>query len=172
MLPATCRHKQAGFTLIEMIIAIVVIGVLAAAAVLLLRGPIALQLQQQRQIGLLDQAGLLGMRLKRELAMAQGNSVTLAPSGTGFVLAYTTRPPTPQLMRYRCLPNAANPAFGILRREPGGVLIRNVQACRAMNPQAPAYLGNGGRSQLVEMAVRLADGEQRVDVFYALRVGP
>lgn len=167
------RHRiQVGFTLIEMIVAIVVIGVLAAAAALLLRGPIALQVQQQHQIGLLDQAGLLGLRLKRDMAMAEPNSVALDPLGMGFVLSYTTRPPNSQPVRYRCQPNASNPALGTLRREPGGLLAQNVFACRAMDPQAAVYRGDGGRSQLVTLALRFVDGEQRVDALYSVRIGP
>lgn len=170
---AAARHRmQVGFTLIEMIVAVVVIAVLAGAAALLLRGPIALQVQQQRRIGLLDQSGLLGLRLKRDMAMAEANSASVSSSGIGFVLSYTTRPPNSQPVRYRCQPNASNPALGTLRREPGGLLAQNVFACRAMNPQAPAYRGDGGRSQLVTLALSLVDGEQRVDTLYAVRVGP
>ncbi len=170
MLPAASQRRQVGFTLIEMIIAVVVIGMLATTAVLLLRGPIALQMQQQRENNLLDEAGLFGMRLRRELAQAQ--AARLEPAGAGFTLRFDLRPPSAGTVRYLCQPNATNPALGALRRAPGGLLLRNVRACRAMDPQSPAYRAEAGRSQLVEMAVSLADGEQRADVFYALRVGP
>lgn len=167
------RLCAAGFSLVELTVAIAVIGVIAGAAALVLRGPLAVDARLREAAALADAAGVAGLWLKRELAQAQPNSVTLTPAGAGFRLDFTPRPPAGGSVRYVCRPDAANPAAGTLSREPGGqVLLRHIAACRAMNPQATAYRGVAGRSQLVMLAYTLRAGEARLDVWHGVRVRP
>lgn len=165
------RARCLGFSLLEMAIALAVIGVLAAASVLFIHGPIALNAQATRQVDLLDQAGLMTLWLQRDLATALPNAISRVNTGNGFVLSLTPRPPASGTIHYRCAPNAAAPAQGTLERN-GQMLVRGVAACRAMDPQAPAYRATAGRDPLVSLAFALRAGDVRLDVVQTVRVLP
>ncbi|MCX7672153.1 MAG: prepilin-type N-terminal cleavage/methylation domain-containing protein [Thiobacillaceae bacterium] len=162
---------QHGFSLIEMAVAIVVLGILAAATALFLRGPIALNTQRQAQVRLMDQAALADLWLERDLAQALPGSFTYSASGAGFLLSFTPRPPATGLVRYLCQPDAANPAQGTLRRN-GVIVADHLAACRAMNPQAAAYRAAGGRQQFVTLALVFRAGQARLDMLKGVRVQP
>lgn len=173
MRPFCPRSSAAGFSLIEVVVAIAVIGVLAGAAALFLRGPLSLQAQHGQAVALAEQAGIAGLLLERELAQAQPNSVSLMPAGAGFSLRFQPRAPASGMVQYVCQPNATDPANGRLLRRPGNhTVLRHVAACRALDPQAPNYRGDAGRSQLIEFAYTLRAGAARLNVLQAIRVLP
>lgn len=73
-----------GFTLIELIVAMVIIGILAAAAAVFLRVPIAGYYDVARRAALTDIADLAVRRFSRDLQTALPNSVRVAgPCGGG-----------------------------------------------------------------------------------------
>ncbi|MGA7179001.1 MAG: prepilin-type N-terminal cleavage/methylation domain-containing protein [Thiobacillaceae bacterium] len=80
----SCR----GFTLIEMIIAITVLGILSASTAVFLRGPIASYFDVERRTGLADSGELAMARLTLEISQAVPNSVRVTPSGSGFYLEF------------------------------------------------------------------------------------
>ncbi len=70
-----------GFTLIEMVISIAALGVLAAAAALFLRGPIASFFDTERRADLAESSLLTAARLADDLAHAVPNSVRVRNAG-------------------------------------------------------------------------------------------
>lgn len=163
--------QGSGFTLVEMVVAIAVIGVLGASAALFLRGPLASNEQIRRQTALVDEAGLLCLRLGRELAQAVPNSVALTPAGNGFVLSFNPRGAAGMTVRYRCAPNPANPDLGTVTRD-NRLVARQISACRALDPQGAVYRANGGRDQLVALAFQMRSGPARLDFLQLIRVWP
>jgi len=80
----SCR----GFTLIEMIIAITVLGILSSAAAVFLRGPITSYFDVERRAGLADSGELAMAKMAKEISGAVPNSVRVAPAGGGFYLEF------------------------------------------------------------------------------------
>lgn len=80
------RLPQAGFTLVELIVVIVLLGILAAGAGMLLRNPIdTYQAQVRRQL-LVDQGEMALRQIARDVRRALPNSIRIAPAGVGSVL--------------------------------------------------------------------------------------
>jgi MSHA biogenesis protein MshO len=82
------RRGQAGFTLIELIVAMVLTGILAAAAAVFLRVPIAGYFDVARRAALTDIADLAVRRFGRDVQMALPNSVRVAGACTGVSTCY------------------------------------------------------------------------------------
>jgi MSHA biogenesis protein MshO len=81
----SCR----GFSLIEMIIAITVLGILSASTAVFLRGPIASYFDTERRADLADAGELAMTKMTQEIAGAVPNSVRIAPvAGGGFYLEF------------------------------------------------------------------------------------
>lgn len=162
-----------GFTLIEMVVAIIVLGLLSASAAVFLRGPIASYFDAERRARLADTGSLAMARLNQELSRAVPNSVTVTPMGAGFTLGFMPRPPGAGSVNYVCAPNAVNPQLGELRRNPGGdLLARGVAACRAADPQSAAYIGSGNRAQVVSLAFVFSQAGDRLNLAHSIRVAP
>ncbi len=70
-----------GFSLIEMIVAITVLGILSAAAAVFLRGPIASYFDTERRTDLADAGALALAKLRQDIANAVPNSVRVATAG-------------------------------------------------------------------------------------------
>ncbi len=70
-----------GFSLIEMIVAITVLGILSAAAAVFLRGPIASYFDSERRADLADAGALALAKLRLEIANAVPYSVRVATLG-------------------------------------------------------------------------------------------
>lgn len=77
-----------GFTLIELIVAMVLTGILAAAAAVFLRVPIASYFDGARRAALTDIADLAVRRFSRDLQTALPNSVRVAGACGGAGLCY------------------------------------------------------------------------------------
>jgi MSHA biogenesis protein MshO len=75
------RRAAAGFTLIEALVVISLVGVVAAMVAVFIPRPINAYLDQSRRAELTDTADLALRRVGRELAQALPNSVRVVPSG-------------------------------------------------------------------------------------------
>jgi len=91
MKPAIISMRQktcGGFSLIEMIVAITVLGILSASAAVFLRGPIASYFDAERRADLSDAGGLAMAKLSQEISRAVPNSVRVTTVGTSFYLEF------------------------------------------------------------------------------------
>ncbi|MCP4472196.1 MAG: prepilin-type N-terminal cleavage/methylation domain-containing protein, partial [Gammaproteobacteria bacterium] len=79
-------RSHAGFSLIELIGVIVLLGLLAAGAGLLILNPIGAYDAQVRRQQLVDQGEMALRQIARDLQRALPNSVRIAPAGAGFAL--------------------------------------------------------------------------------------
>ncbi|MEX2352886.1 MAG: prepilin-type N-terminal cleavage/methylation domain-containing protein, partial [Gammaproteobacteria bacterium] len=71
-----------GFTLIELIIVIVIIGILAGVLFTILRGPMLQYVQVQQRTNLVDIAETALQRMTREIRLAVPNSIRVRSSGS------------------------------------------------------------------------------------------
>ena len=78
--------SHAGFSLIELIVVIVLLGVLAGGAGLLIVNPIEAYDAQVRRQQLVDQGEMALRQIARDLRRALPNSVRIVPAGAGFAL--------------------------------------------------------------------------------------
>ena len=80
------RLPQEGFSLVELIVVIVLLGLLASGAGLLIRNPIdAYDAQLRRQL-LVDQGEMALRQIAREVRRALPNSIRITPVGAGAAL--------------------------------------------------------------------------------------
>ena len=77
---------HAGFSLIELIVVVVLLGLLAGGAGLLILNPIESYDAQVRRQQLVDQGEMALRQVARDLQRALPNSVRIAPAGGGFAL--------------------------------------------------------------------------------------
>jgi len=77
------RTRLHGFSLIEMIVAITVLGILSASAAIFLRGPIASYFDTERRTGLADAGALAMAKLRQEIANAVPNGVRTTTDAGG-----------------------------------------------------------------------------------------
>jgi MSHA biogenesis protein MshO len=75
-----------GFSLIELIVVIVLLGLLAGGAGLLILNPIEAYDAQVRRQQLVDQGEMALRQIARDLRRALPNSIRIAPAGAGFAL--------------------------------------------------------------------------------------
>lgn len=87
MFPIT---NQRGFTLMELIIVIVLLGILASGAGLLITKPIEAYNDQLRRQQLVDQGEMALRQIARDIRRALPNSLRVDPSGTVLEMVNTT----------------------------------------------------------------------------------
>jgi MSHA biogenesis protein MshO len=80
------RLKQAGFSLFELIIVIVLIGIMATGAGMLITSPIDAYTDQVRRQLLVDQAEMALRQIARDVRQALPNSIRTTPVGAGWAL--------------------------------------------------------------------------------------
>ena len=159
--------RQHGFSLIEMIVAITVLGILSAAAAVFLRGPITSYFDTGRRADLAD-AGMLAMaKLTQDVSRAVPGSPTVTPVGGGYQLRFQLRPPAPastptQLILYRC-----DPAARTLRRN-GILLADGIATC----PLPRLLAASGGQAQLVSLLISFDNQGNRLNLAQTIRVEP
>ena len=77
------RHNHVGgFTLIEMIVVIILIGILSGVLYTILRGPLRQYVQVQQRAALVDIAETALQRMTREIRLALPNSIRIRSSGS------------------------------------------------------------------------------------------
>ncbi len=92
---------QAGFTLAEMVIAIIILGIVSAAAAVFIRAPIDAYFDVSRRAQLSDVADTALRRISRDLQRAVPNSVRIAGVCTGAAPCYLEYVPVVAGGRYR-----------------------------------------------------------------------
>lgn len=123
--------KMAGFSLIELIMVIVLIGALASVASVFIAGPVGGFIDTNRRAELTDIAATALQRMSREIHHALPNSVRISNNGTQYAIEYLS---TVTGGRYRALQasggpsnrlnfNAATDSFDILGGLPGFALV-------------------------------------------------
>ena len=98
------RTKPAGFTLIEVIMVIVIIGIISTSIAMFIRLPVQGAVDTSRRAAMVDTADLALQRLQREIRTALPNSVRVFTSGAGT--SYIEFLPTLAGGRYCAEPNA------------------------------------------------------------------
>lgn len=82
-----CQH---GFTLVEVIVVLVVVGILAAMGGLFISRPVESYVDLSRRTALVDAAENALRRMQRDIRQALPNSVRIASGGRWLELLYTT----------------------------------------------------------------------------------
>jgi MSHA biogenesis protein MshO len=90
MKPAVTNACQRGFTLVEAIIAMVMIGVLSAIVAVFIRAPVQGYADSVGRAELTDQADLSMQRMGRDLRRALPNSVTVSGDGSAVEFLLTS----------------------------------------------------------------------------------
>jgi MSHA biogenesis protein MshO len=110
MKPRTTRATQRGFSLIELIIVIVVLGILGASVALFINNPVRAYFDSLRRASLADAADTAARRIVRDLQAAVPNSVRIATSGATVLIEFV---PIEDAGRYRAAASAGNEPAGI-----------------------------------------------------------
>jgi MSHA biogenesis protein MshO len=85
-LSAAARSSQRGFTLIEMIVVITIIGILGSGIALFIRRPMEGIMDATRRVALADAADTALRRMRRDIQRALPNSVRVTQSGTTWYI--------------------------------------------------------------------------------------
>jgi MSHA biogenesis protein MshO len=80
------NSKQAGFSLLELIVVVVMVGILAVGGGMLIASPIAAYDAQQRRQQLVDQGEMALRQIAADVRRALPNSLRLTTVGTGWAL--------------------------------------------------------------------------------------
>lgn len=160
------REVCAGFSLIEMVVAITVLGILSASTAVFLRGPITSYFDAERRADLSDAGGLAMAKLTRDISRADPNNninVTVAPGVVGFPLAFLPRLTPAQQVTYVC-----NLATGELRRNMGAQ--SDLLATDLINCQARRFPGVGVPAQWVTLVLSFDNAGDRLTLYHTIRV--
>lgn len=135
-----------GFTLIELIIVMLLIGILAGVLVTILRGPVTASFDIQERAALVDTAETALQRMTREIRLALPNSVRILGANTGVEFLRTNDggryradpPPGNRRLRFIDSGDGLNGTFEVL----GGFLnFANITANAGAGSQADCLNG-------------------------------
>lgn len=76
------QSRQAGFTLVELIMVIVILGVIGGTVAMFMKGPIDAYFDTARRAGIADVADTTVRRMARDLRKALPNSIRVVPGST------------------------------------------------------------------------------------------
>lgn len=129
------QRSCGGFSLIEMIVAITVLGILSTSAAIFLRGPITSYFDTERRASLADAGGLAMAKLGLDVAGTTVTGVTVLspPAGGGFRFQITALPAAP--VTYVC-----SMATRTLRRVAGAqnnLLAEGIWSCQVRRQMLP-----------------------------------
>ncbi|MFZ2307809.1 MAG: type II secretion system protein [Rhodoferax sp.] len=94
----TQRHTQSGFTLVELIMVIVIMGVIGGAVAVFMKSPIDAYFDTTRRAGIADVADTTVRRMARDIRKALPNSIRLGGTGGNQCIEFI---PTRMGGRYR-----------------------------------------------------------------------
>jgi prepilin-type N-terminal cleavage/methylation domain-containing protein len=161
--------RQSGFSLIEMVVAITVLGILSTSAAVFLRGPITSYFDAERRADLADAGALAMAKLTQDISRAVPDSAVVTSLGGGrYQLQFQLRPPAPAatpivgLVTYEC-----NPTQRTLRRN-GILLADDIFAC----PLPVRSPSNGGQAQVVSLLLSFDNQGNRLNLAHTIRVEP
>ncbi len=100
-------RSQAGFTLVELVIALVLTVIVSSFAAMFIAAPVRGYTDQARRTELVDSADSALHRLARDVRAALPNSIRVTPAGAGFALELLA---TGDGARYRAAPPPNDPA--------------------------------------------------------------
>ncbi|MEW5893245.1 MAG: type II secretion system protein [Pseudomonadota bacterium] len=87
-MPVTLKRRAGGFSLIELILVMVIIGIVAGMIALFIVNPMRGYLDSTRRAVLVDIANTALMRMAREVRLALPNSVRVSQNGNVFYLEF------------------------------------------------------------------------------------
>ncbi len=103
----TPRHTQSGFTLVELIMVIVIMGVVGATVAVFMKSPIDAYFDTARRAGIADVADTTVRRMARDIRKALPNSIRLGGTGGNQCIEFI---PTRMGGRYRTQDITAAPS--------------------------------------------------------------
>lgn len=161
-------HHQmcVGFSLIEMVVAITVLGILSASAAVFLRGPITSYFDAARRADLSDAGGLAMAKLSQDISQVVPNNiinVMVAPGVSGFPLALIPRSNPAQPVNYVC-----NLATRELRRNTG--VQSDLLATGLVDCQARRFPGAGVPAQWVTLVLGFDSAGDRLTLYSTIRI--
>lgn len=161
------KHS-AGFSLIEMVVAITVLGVLSGSAAVFLRGPITSYFDTERRVDLSDAGGLAMEKLTQDIARAEpANNVNVTVAGaSGFPLTFVPRLNPTQPITYSCVASAINPGRLDLRRNPGNALL----ATNLLTCEARRFPVAGTPARWVTLVLGFDSAGDRLTLYHTIRI--
>lgn len=170
------RHSRSerctGFSLIEMVVAITVLGILSTSAAVFLRGPITSYFDAERRADISNAGGLAMAKLSQDISRAMpditsplpNNIINVTVAGVdGFPLGIVPRSNPTQPVTYVC-----NLATGELLRNMGAqndLLATNLVNCQVRRFPAP-----GVPAQWVTLVLGFDNAGDRLTLYHTIRI--